>query len=205
MGREARRVLGVLGIAATSGVAAAALRLASHPAGALVTSFMDGVWLIAIPALVGYALLRHQLFGIDVKIRWTLSKTTIAAAFIAVFFIASEIAQEYLGETLGSAYVGIAAAGALVFALAPLQRVAERLAERAIPVADGPALTAPSSGGAASGSERLFRDALRLAVRGGRLTREEEATLHRLAEALRIRPGRAHEMLADAEREHLKH
>ncbi|MGQ0535213.1 MAG: hypothetical protein ACT4PT_03985, partial [Methanobacteriota archaeon] len=31
--------------------------------------------------LFGYAILRHQVFGLDVKVRWGVSKSTIAAAF----------------------------------------------------------------------------------------------------------------------------
>ncbi|MGQ0536474.1 MAG: hypothetical protein ACT4PT_10420, partial [Methanobacteriota archaeon] len=108
-----------------------ALALLGMPlAGALATARFGGVdgtfgvaRVVAV-ALLSYAILRHQLLGLDVKVRFAISKSTVAAVFIAVFFVASEAAQQFFGETLGSSYVGILAAGTLVFAIAPLSRLA---------------------------------------------------------------------------------
>lgn len=158
-------------------------------------SSISGIIRIVAVALLAYAVIRHQLLGIDVKIRWTISKSTIAAAFIGVFFVASEGAQQFFGETLGSSYVGIAAAGMLVFAMAPLQRAAERLAVKAVPIPN----SAPTQPAPNTDNEAVYVNALRLALRDKRLSRAEEAHLHRLAEALGIRPGRAHELLAEVE------
>lgn len=152
--------------------------------------------------ILAYAILRHQALGLDVKVRFALSKSTLAAVFIAVFFIASEAAQQFFGETLGSNYIGIAAAGMLVFAMSPLQRAAERLAEKAVPVTTSPPSTgSPASAAGASEREDIYRDALQFALRDRRLTREEEAKLHRLAEAIGLRPHRAHELLTELERQ----
>ncbi len=153
-----------------------------------------------LPALATYALLRGGLLGLDVKVRWTISKSTIAAVFIAVFFIASETAQQFFGDTLGSIYVGIAAAGALVFAMAPLLRAAERLAERAVPSV-GSINDAMTLATLDLRHESAFRDAVRLALRDKRLTRVEEAQIFRLAAALHIPSARAHELLSEAELE----
>jgi hypothetical protein len=84
-------------------------------------------------AVLAYGVLRGHLLGLDERARWTLSKTTMASMFIAAFFVASEAAQQFFGETLGSSYWGIFAAGAPVFAFSPLQRLADRLAARAVP------------------------------------------------------------------------
>lgn len=90
---------------------------------------------LAEMALISYALLRHDFLGLDAHIRFGISKTTVAAIFVAVFFIASEAAQAFFGERFQSEYLGIAAAGVLVLAIAPLQRMADRMAERAVPTA----------------------------------------------------------------------
>ncbi len=157
-----------------------------------------GIARIITFAVLSYAIVRHQLLGIDVKLRWTISKGTIAAVFIAVFFIASETAQQFFGETLGSTYIGIAAAGMLVFTMAPLQRVAERLAERAVPVAP-----APSPISASNGEREHYRVLLRRFLADGRMTRDEERALARVATLAGMTPddtlAARHEVQAEIE------
>lgn len=149
---------------------------------------------LPFPLIATYALLRHQLLGLDVRLRFAISKSSIAAVFIAVFFIASEAAQQFFGETLGSTYVGIAAAGLLVFAMAPLQRVAERLAEKAIPTG-GPAPPTTHT------NEDLYRRALRIALVDRTIERHEELTLAELSERLHIGHKRALELRHEIEGE----
>lgn len=149
--------------------------------------------------LLAYTILGGLVPGLDVKVRFAVGKSTVAAVFILVFFFASEAAQQFFGEQFGSAYVGIAAAGMLVFALAPLQRAAERIAAHAVPVA-APA-SAPQEPAATNDHEEMYRDAARRALRDARLTREEERHLFRLARGLGISADRAHELLVEAERE----
>ncbi len=167
-------------------------------AGLLVAGWMrdlngsGGAMRLLMTIVLTYAILKHQLLGIDVKVRFALSKSTIAAVFIAVFFIASETAQQFFGDTLGSTYIGIAAAGMLVFAMAPLQRVAERLAERAVPVTGHEV-------GATSRREETFRVTLRKFLADDRLTREEEGHLARLATHLGIDAERAHTLRDEEE------
>ena len=81
---------------------------------------------------LAFAVVRYQAFGLDVKVKWAIGRGTVAAAFVAVFFVASEGAQTVLAERVGPV-LGLAAAGLLVFALAPLQRFAERVSEAALP------------------------------------------------------------------------
>jgi hypothetical protein len=149
-------------------------------------------------ALFGYAILRHQMLGLDVKVRFAISKSTIAAIFIAVFFIASEAAQQFFGDTLGSTYVGIAAAGALVFAMAPLQRAAELLAEKAVPVAraTGPTPAADATRGAAS-----YRRAVRFALKDRKLSHHEEVELATIAHDLGLTGPAAMRIRLEVERE----
>lgn len=146
--------------------------------------------------LLGFAVMRGQIEGLELKARFALSRSSVAAAFVVVFFLASEVAQQFFGETFGSAYVGIAAAALLLFALAPLQRVAERMAERAIPLAPPKALDEPPTR-----AEATYRKAVRLAMHSRRLTREEEGHLHELARDLGLDGARAHAILAEVEAE----
>ncbi len=129
-------------------------------------------------AIMAYAVLRASLFGIDLKVRWAISKSTLAAVFIAVFFVASEAAQQFFGEALGSQYVGILAAGALVFTFAPLSCLADRIAQNAVPVAGAPVGGGPGRRLA----EQDHATTLAAAMRDGRITPEEEMALARLAD-----------------------
>lgn len=155
----------------------------------------NGIARVLGVGIIVHAILRDRLLGIDAKVRFALSKSTVAAVFIAVFFIASEVAQQFFGDQLGGAYVGIAAAGMLVFAIAPLQRAAERLAAKAVPVA------APAGTSSVNDSrEADFREAVRLALRDRTLSRDEERHLIRIAHHMGIEPGRAMEIQDDVER-----
>ncbi len=190
------RFTGAIALATVSGIAAAAVHVIGPGLGGSVHTVLGGLWDLAFPLLLAYAILRHQLLGIEVKVRWGISKTTLAGIFIAVFFIVSEAAQEFFGATLGSSYVGILAAGMLVFAIAPLSRFADRVAERAVPV------TAPEAAGETAGAterETRYRDVLQRFLVDARLTREEERTLAHLAADLGIDAGRAFELRAQVE------
>ncbi len=134
--------------------------------------------------ILAHAIVRHQILGIDVKARWTISRGTIAAVFLAVFFIAGEAAQQFFGAALDSAYLGIVAAGMLVFALAPLQRLADGLAVRAVPVDKGGMKT-----GMTPAEETFAMIARRLAA-DGEISADDEMTLARLATELGLSPMR---------------
>jgi hypothetical protein len=165
-----------------------------HPLRGVVRTF--GVLLLV------YAILREQLLGIDLKVRWGISKGTVAAVFIAVFFVASEAAQQFLGAALQNEYVGIFAAGMLVFALAPLSRAADRIAEKAVPAPAGLPANPPAAARAprqgAADPEASYRHALRWALRDGSLDAAEERHLVVLAEHLGIPPSRAYALRDEA-------
>jgi hypothetical protein len=82
--------------------------------------------------LTAYGIASANLFDIDLRVKWTLERGTVAAVFVAVFFVVSEGVETLLSDQVGSV-LGILATGALVFLLAPLQRVAERISNRAMP------------------------------------------------------------------------
>lgn len=88
---------------------------------------------ILFAPVAAYGILTTQLFDIDLKVKWTLEKGTIAAVFVAVFFVVSEGAQVLFADFAGNEILGVLAAGALVFLLSPLQRLAERVGDAAMP------------------------------------------------------------------------
>lgn len=151
-----------------------------------------GIWRLALPLLVTYAMVRHQLFGIDVKIRWTIKQSTVAAAFIAVFFIVSGVAQTFLQSTGLGPYLGIAAAGLLVFGLAPLQHFAERVANAAMP--------GVRPLGEMSSDERanVYRATARSAWADGSLSRDERRLLDGLRERLGLSRDQAFHLESEA-------
>jgi hypothetical protein len=150
---------------------------------------------VASVLVLAYAVVRHQLLGIEVKVRWTIQKSTVAAIFIGVFFVVSESAQQVFSGQFGP-LAGIVAAGGLVFALAPLQRAAERLASAAVPVvAAGPEPLVKSR------RDEVYRRALRVALRDRRLLPEERIALGDLAEELGIGAGKAMALMHEVEQE----
>lgn len=86
---------------------------------------------IAIP-MIAYGILRTQLFDIDLKIKWTIKQSTLAGIFVAIMFIISEGAAQFLEAELGS-IAGLLAAAVVMFFLAPLQRFSEKVAAAAMP------------------------------------------------------------------------
>ncbi|HLE96946.1 MAG TPA: hypothetical protein VI997_06195, partial [Candidatus Thermoplasmatota archaeon] len=144
-----------------------------------------GIARLAMAAILAYAILRHQLFDLDVKVKWTLRRGTLAAMFLAVFFVVAQVAQTFLTDALGLV-VGGMAAGLLLFAIAPLQRMAERVADVAMP-----GVRDPRERAVALGADEAYREALRMALEDGVITPAEERSLARMARQLGIDPERA--------------
>jgi hypothetical protein len=114
--------------------------------------------------------------------------------FLAVFFVVSQLIQNYTSSTLGVAG-GAVAAGLMLFALTPIQKMAERLANAAMPgVSDTPAYREERK-------KDVYKSALRLALVDRTVTRREEKTLAELAEELGIGAGLALSLREDIERE----
>jgi hypothetical protein len=94
-----------------------------------------GPWYAAIPGiatllfqmLLLYGILSTQLFDIDLKIRWGLSRGTIGAIFVAAFFAASETVAALLSPAIG-VVAGIMATALLIVVLSPLRRASDALA-----------------------------------------------------------------------------
>ena len=139
-------------------------------------------------AMTAYGIAVYHLFDIELRFKWTLERGTLAAAFIAVFFVVSEGAATVLSDQLG-ALAGLLATGLLVFALAPLQRSAERLANAALPaVQDTPEYRAYRQ-------LQIYGEALTDAHAKGPITPVGRLALEKLRESL----GLAEEVAAEFE------
>jgi len=99
------------------------------------TSYVYAIYafgtLFAVP-LIAYGILRTQLFDIDLRVRWTIKQSTLAAIFVTIVYLFSEGADRLLSSELGN-FAGLLASALVVFFLAPLQRFAERVASLAMP------------------------------------------------------------------------
>lgn len=176
-------------LAVVAGFALVAVPVLLLPAGPLQTNlsrFLTGLALLPLPFVTVYALLRHEMFDIRLRFKWTVKQSTIAAVFIGVFFVVSESAQQFFATdaNLGP-YLGIGAAGLLVFALAPLQRAAERVADVAVPG------VRPVEQLGHDDRVALYRDQVRFAWSDGRLTDDERGILDHLRGRLGLSPETA--------------
>lgn len=157
-----------------------------------ISSFFIAVQLIAWALLVyvamtAYGIAVYHLFDIDLRLKWTLERGTMAAAFIAVFFVVSEGAATILSDRLGT-LAGLLATGLLVFALAPLQRSAERLSNAALPaVRDTPEYRAYRQ-------IQIYGEALAEAQRGGPISPAGRLALDKLRESLGLDEQEAAEL-----------
>jgi hypothetical protein len=133
--------------------------------------------LFAVP-LIAYGILRTHLFDIDLRIRWTIKQSTLAAAIVAIMFALSEGADRLLSAQLGN-YAGLLAAALVVFFLAPLQNFAERIATVAMPN------TKNTPEYAAFRKMQVYEAAIEEALVGG-ISQKERALLIRLRDSLGI-------------------
>lgn len=132
-----------------------------------------------LASTIAYGILRFQLLQIDLRIKRGIRGGALAALFVATFFAATELAQILLSETLGPV-IGVVAAAALAFFLHPLQRIADRVAETAMPgVQATPQYLAYRR-------LEVYREAFEGLAADGTLTPKERATLERLRAKLGI-------------------
>ena len=134
--------------------------------------------LVAVP-LIAYGILRTQLFDIDLRIRWTIKQTTVAAALLTVVFLVSEGASAFLSAELGNV-AGLLAAAVVMFFLAPLQRFAERVASTAMPNTENTPEYATFR------KMQVYETAVAEALHGGGISAKERSLLNRLRESFGI-------------------
>jgi hypothetical protein len=134
--------------------------------------------------LLAFAILRHQLLGIDVKVKWTIRRGTLAGMFLAVFFIVGQLVQNFLSKEL-DLIAGAVAAGLMLFALSPLQKVAQRVADAAMPGVKAVGEMTPDE------RLRIYREAVQGAWADGVMTHDERDMLDRLCASLGLHDSEA--------------
>lgn len=141
-------------------------------------------------ALLAYGILRTQLFSIDLKIKWTISRGTLVAIFLGMFFVVTVTAENFLTDRYGWAVGGVAA-GLLLFALNPLVRLAERVSNAALPgVAETPMYRELRR-------KEIYRATLEEMFADGAVTAKERRTLIRLQEQLGLTAAIAQQIELD--------
>lgn len=136
--------------------------------------------LLAVP-IIAYGILRTQMFDIDLRIRWTIKQSTLAAAVLAIIFVLSEAANQLLSSELGT-IGGLIGAAIVVFFLAPLQQFAERVAGMAMPN------TQNTPEYAAYRKMQVYESALSEALQEGGISSKERTLLNHLRDSLQISP-----------------
>jgi hypothetical protein len=87
---------------------------------------------IGFVVLLARAFLRTQLFDIDLRIKAGLARTAVAAFFLLVFLVVSQLVQNVTSASYG-AVAGAVVAALLLFALRPIEAAAGRLASATMP------------------------------------------------------------------------
>lgn len=148
---------------------------------------LTGFWRLWLPALVTYALVRHQLFDIDLKLKFALKQSTLAGLALVGFLVFSELLESVITSnatltaripTRIADVTSLAIAVGLTYALNPVQRFAETFTNRAMPN------TQSTEAYLARKRLEVYRATLEGAVEDGAMTPREIRLLERLREQL---------------------
>jgi hypothetical protein len=148
----------------------------------IYTSGILGLTRILGVGILAYAILRQQLFDLDARLKWTIRRGAVAACFLGVFLVVEQVAQAAAGQAFGAVTGGVAA-GLLLFALHPLRRLSDRIAERALPQVreEDPAYLAERK-------QEIYRNAYASAWEDGVLTASEMRFLEQVRDSLGLSP-----------------
>ncbi len=150
--------------------------------------FCAGILGLTFPILLGVAIMRTRLLGVDAKFKFTVKASTLAGIFLAVGFFVTEGATQFLGDRTGNAYLGIGATALLVFAISPLQRFADRVASTAVPNAK------PVVHMDANEKEVAYREVVLMAWADGAVTASERLGLERARNTLGLTDSKANKV-----------
>lgn len=148
-----------------------------HPLVTLADGII-GLGMLGVVLVLAWGLFRSQILDFQFRLHMGISRGAIAAVFIGMFFVVSELTAELLSERIGP-ILGIMATGLLVFALAPLQRLGDRIGYAV--VAD----PRPVQELTPQEHEQMLREQFELALEDGVLTVNEL----RMLESIRARLG----------------
>ena len=152
-----------------------------------LAQFVLAIWRLSIPLLVTYALLRYQLFDIDIKLKDGVRRGIIVASFTVTFFLVSEAAESLVQGDRGPIF-GIVAAGFLALASRPVQRFAERTSNAFMPD------TKPIAEQSYAERTAFYLEQYRLITTDGQVTPKERKMLGRLQTALSLSDDAVHDI-----------
>jgi hypothetical protein len=135
-----------------------------------------GLARIAAVMIIVASVLRYQLFDYELKLKWTLERGTLVAVILFAFVVTTAIAEQFL-QGYGF-LVGGLAIGCLLFALRPIERAIDRMADRAMPKTTG----TPEY--LALRKHEIYRAAIEDMAADGAITVKERSALLRLAKNL---------------------
>jgi len=135
-----------------------------------ITGFFPRAFGLALPVLATYALLRYRMFDVELKLKVGIRQGTLVTVFLGAALVTGQLAQYLLpGESLPG--IELVAAALVVLALARIHRMADVVADKALPGVRGdPAYL----------SERkleVYRSALERAHAGGAEPTPREAEM----------------------------
>lgn len=153
----------------------------------------DNLVALAGAGLLAYGLLRHDLAGHDVTLRWGTSRPALAGLAVAAFLVATQAALLLGADPGPSLHVGLLTTVAALAAWRRLDPAAERVVRRS-GRGSGPGAPAARSRAETVEDRRpvvIYKALVRRFVDDGDLTRDEERALANLAQQLDLDPGRA--------------
>ncbi len=137
------------------------------------------IYLSFYAALLAYGILRSQLFDIDLKIKWGISRGTTVTILIIATLIVSKLAEFYLTREIGYVAGGVVA-GLLLFVVPRLNKIGDKVAQKALPQVEN------TSQYVAFRKLEVYQAALQSAMESGGITPKERDTLGRLRVKLGI-------------------
>ncbi len=167
------------------------LAVLSGFAGLLGISRLDdlalGTWRLVLPLAATYALMRYQLFSIDIRLKAGVKRAILVALFVGVFFLISEAAEALVSADKAPLF-GVVSASLLAVLGKPIQRLADRAANGVMPD------TQPIEKLGSQARFQLYRDQFLLVQQDRRVSPKERRMLTRLAAVLTITEDEADDL-----------
>ncbi len=128
--------------------------------------------------LLAYAVMRFQLFNIDLKVKFVLQQSTVGALIIGGFIVGSEVLESFV--PVSGTVLNIVVAIAILIALRPMQRLA-------LSITDGLMRNVQNTTGYLDVRRlEVYRAALEGAFEDGLITDKERSILDHLRDSLGI-------------------
>jgi hypothetical protein len=147
------------------------------------------VWAVYIP-LLAYAILKYQLFSIDLRLKFVLRQGSAGALIATVFLVMSEALESVVA--VDGLVAGVLLAMLVAVLLRPAQKVAERIVAKLMPNVN------PDDAYLEERRLAILRAALESATIDGEISRDERDMLDRLQSELSLDAGLAKRLEREA-------